>query len=163
MIDKKLEDALNNQVNAELYSAYIYLAMAAYFEGINLGGFSKWMRVQAQEEVGHAMKIFDFVFERDGQVELAAIEKPALEWKSPLDAFQAAYNHEQKVTGMIHDLVELARSNKDYATENFLGWFVEEQVEEESSALEIVNNLKLIKDSPNGMFMLDARLGQRGS
>jgi ferritin len=163
MIDKKLEDALNNQVNAELYSAYIYLAMAAYFEGINLGGFSKWMRVQAQEEVGHAMKIFDFVFERDGQVELAAIEKPALEWKSPLDAFQAAYNHEQKVTGMIHDLVELARSNKDYATENFLGWFVEEQVEEESSALEIVSNLKLIKDSPNGMFMLDARLGQRGS
>lgn len=163
MLNKNMESALNGQVNAELYSAYLYLAMAAYFEGINLGGFAGWMRVQAKEEIEHAMKIYDYIFERDGQVTLSAIDKPQLEWKSPLDAFQAAYGHEQKVSGMIHNLVDIARSEKDHATENFLAWFVAEQVEEEASTLEVVQQLRMVKDAPQGMFMLDSRMGERGT
>jgi ferritin len=150
-------------VNAELYSAYLYLAMAAYFEGITLGGFASWMKVQAQEETAHAMKIFGYIFERDGQVTLSAIEKPTGEWPSPMEAFRAAYSHEQKVSGMIHNLVDIARAEKDHATENFLSWFVAEQVEEEASAQEVVQKLELIKDSPHGLFMLDAKMGERGS
>ncbi|MFW6181889.1 MAG: ferritin, partial [Spirochaetota bacterium] len=113
MLTKKMESALNDQVNAELYSAYLYLAMAAYFEGSNLGGFASWMKVQAQEETVHALKIFDYVFERNGQVTLSAIEKPTGEWKSALDAFRAVYSHEQNVSGMIHHLVDIARGEKD--------------------------------------------------
>jgi ferritin len=162
MINPKIEKAINDQINAELYSAYLYLSMAAYFEGINRSGFAHWMHVQAQEEVKHAMKFYEYVYEKGGKVTLKAIDEPPAEWKSPLGVFENAYAHEIKVTGLIHKLVELARSEKDIATENFLMWYVAEQVEEEASADEIVQKLKLIKDSPNGLFMLDRELGQRG-
>ena len=110
MLSEKMEKALNSQINAELYSAYMYLAMAAYFEQNNLSGFANWMRVQFQEEQMHAMKLFDYVFERGGKVTLTAIEAPPSQWKSPQDVFEATLEHEQKVTGLIDDLVRLARS-----------------------------------------------------
>ena len=163
MLKSSVEKALNDQMNAEMYSSYLYMAMAAYFESINLKGFAHWMTLQAGEEMDHARRFYSFIFERDGRVKLAAIDEPPFEWKSPLDAFEAAYNHEVKVSGLIHKLVDLARKENDHATENFLAWFVAEQVEEEASSLEIVNKLKMIKDSINGLFMLNAHLGQRGS
>ena len=162
MIKSSIEKALNDQLNAEMYSSYLYMAMAAYFEDINLNGFAHWMTVQAGEEMEHARKFYSFIFERDGRVKLGAIDEPPFKWKSPLDAFENAYNHEVKVSGLIHKLVDLARKEKDYATENFLGWFVAEQVEEEASAIEVVNHLKMIKDSVNGLYMLNAHLGKRG-
>jgi len=153
-MNSKLEKALNEQLNAELYSAYLYLSMSTYFESLNFSGFANWMRVQAKEETEHAMKFYSYIFERDGQVTLTAIDAPPTSWKSPLDAFENAYQHEVKVSGLIHDLVFLARSEKDIPTENFLQWFVEEQVEEEASTLGVVQKLKPIKDSANGLFML---------
>jgi ferritin len=161
MISKKMEEALNEQVNAELYSAYLYLSMESYFKSLNLNGFANWMRVQTQEEVAHAMKIYDFVNERGGRVTLKAIEGPETEWDSPLAVFNAVYAHEQKVTGLINNLVDLAIKEKDHATNSFLQWFVNEQVEEESSADEIVQQLKMMENAPGGMFMLDRELGQR--
>ena len=161
MISKKMEEALNGQVNAELYSAYMYLSMESYFKSLNLNGFANWMRIQTQEEVTHAMKIYDFVNERGGRVTLSAIDGPPTEWNSPLAVFEAVYKHEQKVTGLINDLVDLAIKEKDHATNSFLQWFVNEQVEEESSADEIVQQLKMMEDAPGGMFMLDRELGQR--
>jgi ferritin len=163
MIARKMVDALNGQINAELYSSYLYLSMAAYFESINLPGFAGWMRVQTSEEKAHAMKMYDFIIERGGRVALEAIAKPTDEWKSPLAAFEAAYKHEQKVTGLINDLVELAAKEKDHATGIFLQWFVTEQVEEEKNASEIVNKLQLLKDSAGSMYMLDRELGKRGA
>lgn len=161
MIDAKMQDALNEQMNAELYSSYLYLSMAAYFDEINLGGFANWMRVQTQEENMHAMKIYDHVVERGGRVLLKAIDAPPVEWESPLAVFEAAYGHERKVTGLINDLVDLARGVKDHATDNFLQWFVDEQVEEEQSADDIVQKLKLMEGFKGGLFMLDRELGQR--
>ncbi|UCG58223.1 MAG: ferritin [Phycisphaerales bacterium] len=161
MISKKMVEALNDQINAELYSAYLYLSMEAYFESKNLTGFAKWMRAQTQEEVVHAMKIYDFVNERGGRVALKAIEQPPTEWKSPLAAFEAAYKHEQLVTGLINNLVNLAVAEKDHATNSFLQWFVDEQVEEETSVDNVVQNLKMAQDAPGALFMLDRELGQR--
>ena len=161
MIKGTVEKAINKQINAELYSAYLYLSMAAYLEDQNLPGFAHWMTLQAKEEQEHAMKFYGFVFERGGRVTLEAIDAPPAEWKSPLGVFQEAYKHEVKVTGLIHDLVALARSEKDVATENFLMWYVDEQVEEEAHADAIVQKLTRIKDSTNGMFMLDRELGAR--
>ena len=161
MLSERMEKALNKQINAELYSAYLYLAMAAYFESINLGGFGNWMRIQAQEELTHAMKFYDFVYERGGRVVLAAVDAPPKEWDSPLAAFEGAYEHECKVSAMINDLVNIAIEEKDHATNNFLQWFVSEQVEEEASADAVVQKLKLIGDHGNGIFMLDRELGQR--
>ena len=161
MLNSKIERAINDQINAELYSAYIYLSMSAYFEGINLPGFADWMSLQAKEEVGHAMKLYSFVYERGGNVKLAAIDAPPVKWKSPLDVFESAYKHELKVTGLIHKLVALARAEKDVATENFLMWYVDEQVEEEAQSDAIVQKLKLIKDSANGLYMLDKELSGR--
>jgi ferritin len=161
MISRKMEKALNAQVNAELYSAYLYLSMESYFKSLNLNGFANWMRVQTQEEVSHAMKIYDFVAERGGRVLLEAIEGPPTEWNSPLEVFEAAYAHEQKVTGLINDLVDLAIKEKDHATNSFLQWFVSEQVEEEASTDEIVQQLKMMEKAPGGMFMLNRELGQR--
>ena len=161
MLSDRMEKALNDQINAELYSAYLYLAMAAYFESINLGGFGNWMRIQAQEELTHAMKFYDFVYERGGRVSLAAVDAPPKEWDSPLAAFEGAYAHECKVSAMINDLVNIAIEEKDHATNNFLQWFVSEQVEEEASADAVVQKLKLIGDHGNGIFMLDRELGQR--
>jgi len=161
MIGKKMEKALNDQINAELYSAYIYLAMAAYFEAENLQGCASWMRMQVQEESAHAMKIYDFVNERGGRVVLKPIEGPPKSWKSPLAAFEAAYEHEQYVTGRINKLVDLAITEKDHATNAFLQWFVNEQVEEETSVDTIVQNLKMAEKAPGAMFMVDRELGQR--
>jgi len=161
MISKKMEEALNEQVNAELFSAYLYLSMEAYFNAQNLNGFANWMRVQTQEEVSHAMKIYEFINERSGRVILKAIEGPETEWDSALDVFNAVYEHEQKVTGLINNLVDLAIKEKDHATNSFLQWFVNEQVEEEASADGLVQQLKMMEKAPGGMFMLDRELGQR--
>lgn len=161
MLTEKMLKELNKQINAELYSAYIYLSMSAYFQSTNLGGFANWMRVQATEELTHAMKIYDYVNERGSRVVLQPIEQPPSEWKSPLAVFEEAYKHEQKVTGMINDLTNLAISEKDHATEIFLQWFVSEQVEEEASADEIVQKLKLVGDVGGGIFMIDRELAKR--
>jgi ferritin len=161
MIGKKMEKALNDQINAEYYSAYLYLAMVAYFESENLPGFANWMKTQVQEETAHAMKLFDFVCERGGRVTLKAIDQPGKTWKSPLAAFQAAYKHEQLITGRINKLVDLALAEKDHATNAFLQWFVNEQVEEETSVDSIVQNLKMAENAPGAQFMIDRELGQR--
>ena len=161
MLNKKIQDALNSQVNAEIYSAYLYLAMEAYFRSLNLKGFAGWMCVQSKEEMGHAMKIYKFINERSGRAILDAVAKPPAEWKSPLAVFEAALKHEQKVTGLINGLIELAAKEKDHATTIFLQWFVTEQVEEESNATEIVDKLKCLESSAAALYMLDKELGQR--
>lgn len=161
MIKEKIREALNQQLNAELYSSYLYLSMAAYFESINLKGFANWMRVQTQEELVHAMKFYDFIIERGGKSILSSIEGPPTEWASPLAVFEHAYEHEQKVTGLINNLVDLSTAEQDHATTNFLQWFVAEQVEEEASADEVVQKIKLMGDASGGLFMLDRELAQR--
>jgi ferritin len=161
MIPDKMQKALNGQVNEEIFSAYLYLSMAAYFDDLNLPGFAGWMRVQAQEEMVHAMKFCSHITERGGRVLLAEIKAPQTEWDSPLAAFQDAYKHEQHITGCIHRLVELATAEKDHAAGPLLQWFVSEQVEEEASADTVVQQLRRIGDSPNGLFMLDRQLGAR--
>ena len=161
MLSKKMNDALNEQINAEFYSAYLYLSMKAYFASVNLRGFAKWMLAQTQEECMHAMKLYDFVNERGGRVLLKAIDGPVTEWPSPLAAFEAVYAHEQKVTGLINGLVNLAVEEKDHVTNNFLQWFVDEQVEEEESANAVVERLKVVGDSAEGRGVIDKELGQR--
>ncbi len=161
MIKKSIEKALNNQINAELYSSYLYLSMSSYFQSVNLPGFANWMRIQALEELVHADKLYNFVIERGGRVILAAIDAPPEDWKSPLNTFEAAYRHEQKVTSLINDLVDLAIKENDHATNIFLQWFVTEQVEEEASADEVVQKLKLTGGQGNSLFMLDKELSQR--
>ena len=163
MVTKKMIEALNHQINAELYSSYLYLSMSAYFQDISLKGFANWMRVQAQEELDHAMKIYDYVLELGKKVELLAIEKPPNEWDSPLDAFEAVYKHEQQVTGLINKLVDTAIAEKDHATNNMLQWFVAEQIDEEASANEIVQKLKLIGEDGRGLLILDRELAERKS
>jgi len=160
-LSKRMEEALNKQVNYELYSSYLYMAMSANFEVRNLKGFANWMKVQAQEEMTHAMKFYSYIIERGGRPILDVIEKPPTEWNTPLMAFQDANRHEKKVTKMISNLVELATKEKDYATRSMLKWFVDEQVEEEASTDEVVQKLKLSKDAPRALFMLDKELGQR--
>ncbi len=161
MLTEKMEKAINGQINAELYSAYLYLAMAAWFQEQDLPGFAGWMRIQVQEEQFHAMKMFDHVLERGGRTDLGAIDAPPGDWKSPLDVFKATLEHEQKVTGLINDLVYLARDERDNATEIFLQWFVKEQVEEEDTASGILGQLKLVEGSPQALFLMDRELGQR--
>ncbi|MGC9327524.1 MAG: ferritin [Candidatus Hinthialibacter sp.] len=163
MINPKLQEALNKQINAELYSSYLYFAMSAYFEDKSLKGMAHWMKMQAQEEMVHALKFCDFLNDRGGRVLLEAIDKPPVEWNSPLHAFEEAYKHEQKVTALINDLVDLAISIKDHAANSFLQWFVDEQVEEEASADEIVQNLKLVEEHPHGIFMLNKDLSSRST
>jgi ferritin len=160
-MQKKMLKALNSQINAEMYSSYLYLAMEAYFQSTSLKGFAAWMRAQAKEELMHAMKFYDFTNERGGKVILEAIAKPESSWTSPLAVFEAVLRHEKHVTSLINNLVDLAISEKDHATNNFLQWFVAEQVEEEASAGEVVEKLKLIKDNTSGLFMIDAELGKR--
>jgi ferritin len=163
MLSKAMQDAINEQVKDELYSAYLYLSMGAYFEATSLPGFAAWMRAQSQEEVEHAMKLFDFVNERGGRVTLQAIEQPPVEFESPRDVFEATYEHEQKVTGLIHDLYELALEENDYAAQVMLHWFIDEQVEEEDSVSQILDTLERIGDKDQGLIMLDRELGQRGA
>ena len=161
MLNPKVQDALNKQINAELFSSYLYLSMAAYFEAEDLKGMAHWMRIQAGEENGHAMRIFDFINDRSGRVALTSTETPKAEWKSPLEAFQDAYKHEVKISGMINDLMNLVAVEKDGAGHDFLEWFVREQVEEEAAAQLIVAQLKLVGDNGVGLYMLDQQLGQR--
>ena len=163
MLSKTLQDAMNEQIKNELYSAYLYLSMSAYCEASNLPGFAHWMRMQAQEEVTHAMKFYDFIYERGGRVVLQAIDQPPLEFQSPLDVFEQTLEHEQKVTALINDLYALAAREKDYASQVFLQWFVTEQVEEEDSATQIVETLKMVGDKGHALLMLDRELGGRGA
>ena len=161
MISEKMQKALNGQINAESYSAYLYVSMAAYFESLGLRGFATWMNQQAREEMFHTMKFYNYLIERGGRVMLEAIDAPPREWDSPLSAFQAVYEHEQKVTGLINDLVTLAKGENDHASDIFLQWFVTEQVEEEASVDEVVSKLKLVGDHGQGLFMMDKELGMR--
>lgn len=161
LLKEKIEDALNTQLNAELYSSYLYLSMEAYFESIDLGGFAKWMRAQAQEELMHGMKIYDYIVRRGGRVVLSSIEEPQIDWDSALAVFEHVYAHEQKVTGLINQLVDLSTKESDHATNNFLQWFVAEQVEEEESASGVLQRVKLAGESKSSLFMLDSELGQR--
>lgn len=161
MITKKIEEALNGQFNAEYYSSYLYLSMSSCFDSLDLPGFANWMRVQVQEEMFHAMKMYDYVLERDGRAILKQIEAPPSEWDSPLAVFEATLKHEQKVTSMINELIYLARQEKDNASEIFLQWFVNEQVEEEKNARDMIGKLKLIEGSPQALYMIDQELAQR--
>ena len=162
MINPKIEKALNEQLNREMESGYIYLGMAAYFNSMNYTGFEHWMKLQAGEELKHAMKFFKHIEERMGRVVLESIKAPKKEWNSVLHAFEDAFRHEQVITDNIHKLVALAREEKDYATENFLQWFVAEQVEEEGAAADVVAKLKMADNSVNALMMLDSILGKRG-
>ena len=162
MINKSMQDAMNDQINKELYSSYLYLSMAAYFEDKNLPGFSHWMRAQEAEEREHAMKFYDFILERGGKVLLKAIDAPKTEWTSTMEVAEEVAAHEAKVTASIYALYELALKEKDYPAQVMLQWFISEQVEEEKNAAEIVANLKLIEERGTAVLMLDHRLGKRG-
>jgi ferritin len=161
MISKTMEDAINKQINRELYSAYLYLGMSAYCESANLKGFAKWLRIQATEERGHALKFYDFIIARGGKISLGAIEAPTTKWASTGKVFEAVYAHEQKVTGMIHALVELATKEKDHASFEMLQWFVKEQVEEEENASAILAQINIVGDVPGHLFYLDHQLAKR--
>ena len=161
MVSEKMEKALNGQLNAEVYSGYLYLSMAAYFEDEDLAGFANWMRVQAAEELEHGMKFYDYIIRRGASVTLTAIEGPQTEWDSPLAAFEHVLEHEKKVSGLINDLVNLAIEEKDHATNNFLQWFVEEQVEEEENAMELVAKAKLADGDNRLIYELNKELGAR--
>lgn len=161
MIKQRVQDSINNQINAEMYSAYLYLSMSAYFEEINLPGFANWMRVQAEEEQFHAMKFFNYLIERGGRVALETIEKPKFEWSNPVEVFEEALAHEQHVTALINEMAEVAEQEKDRATQNLLIWFIDEQVEEEATADGIVQQLKLINGEGHGMLMLDREFAAR--
>ena len=163
MISKTIQDAINDQINKELYSSYLYLAMSSYYAESNLSGFASWMRVQSTEEYAHAMKFYGYVIERNGHVNLDAIDKPLAKFKSPVDVFKQVVEHEQKVTGMINKLYELAIKEKDYPTQIMLEWFITEQLEEEKSAGDILEQLKMVGDSPVSLIMMDRQLAARGS
>ena len=161
MISRKMQDAINKQIVAELWSGYIYLSMAAYFDSMSLKGFAGWMRNQAMEEQVHAMKFYNYVNDRGGKVKLGAIEAPPTAWKSPQDAFQYGLKHEGKVTALINNLVDLAAKEKDHASSSFLQWYVDEQVEEEASFGGIVDKLRLVAGTKNGLFMIDKEMAAR--
>lgn len=163
MLNKKMEETLNSQLNFEIYSSYIYFSMSAYFNSINLPGFASWMHAQTQEELVHAMKLYNYINEKGGRIKLIQIDKPPEEWASPLAAFEHALSHEKIVTGRINDLVKLADDLKDQETHNALQWFVKEQVEEEESVGKVVQKLKQKGDTPDWMDTLDQELGTRGS
>jgi ferritin len=161
MLSDKMQQALNDQLNAEWYSSYLYVSMAAHFESLALKGFANWMSVQAQEEHVHGEMFYNHINARRGRVVLKAIDAPPTEWKSPLNAFEHVLDHEQRVTGLIDNLITAAGSENDYATQQFLQWFVSEQVEEEENADAIVRQLKLIGDDPHALLMLDRELAAR--
>jgi ferritin len=160
-IGKKMQDAINDQINKEFYSEYLYLGMAKYFFDINLEGFAHFFIKQAEEERSHAMKFFKYLYERRGSVELKEIKRPEVNFSSVLDVFEKALSHEEFVTSSIYDLVRIAREERDEATLEFLNWFVKEQVEEEFNMDQIVNTLKIGKDNPNFIIMLDRQLAER--
>lgn len=161
MMNKRVEEAINKQINAELYSAYLYASMAAYFQSEGLPGFANWMRVQFQEEQFHGFKFFDWICERGGRVVLEAIEGPQKEWKDAVDVYETTLKHEQLVTSLINNLMSVAIEEKDYATVNLLQWFVNEQVEEEANATKILDELRMVYGNGHGMLMLDRELATR--
>lgn len=161
MLNENVEKAFNLQLKAELYSEYLYLSMEAYFKNINLNGFANWMSIQVQEERAHAMGMFDYITRRGGRVVLDCIEKPQTDWKSVLDVFQTGLNHERLVTSKINELFSVAQENNDRASMIFLNWYISEQVEEEESFLNILNQLEMIKDSPSALYNLDKELAKR--
>jgi ferritin len=161
LLGTAIEEAMNEQIKNELFSAYQYLSMAAYCESENLPGFAQWMRAQSREETEHAMKFYDFILERNGRVALRALDGPLVEFGSPLEVFEQALEHEKRVTAMINDLYALAVSENDYASQTFLQWFVTEQVEEEKNAGDVVETLKMVGDKSEALFLLDRELGQR--
>lgn len=161
MISQKVQDALNAQINAEFWSAYLYLSMAQYFHANGRSGIANWFDIQFKEEQDHAQILINYLNSRDGRVMLKAIDAVPTEWKSELDAFEATLEHEKKVTAMINDLYYIAESERDYATRGRLDWFVSEQVEEEETAREIIDRLKLIGDNGLAMYTLDTELGAR--
>lgn len=162
MISKTMQDAINEQINKELFSSYLYLSMSAHFESQNLSGFSKWLRAQAGEEKEHALKFYDHLLERGGKVELKAVAAPATEWKTIMEVFVAVQAHEAFVTASIYALYETALQEKDYAAQILLQWFISEQVEEEKNAAEIVDSLKRIEAHETAVLQLDHQLGKRG-
>lgn len=161
MMSGKLMDSMNEQINHELFSSYLYLSMSAYFQSVSLPGFAQWMIVQSQEEYGHGMKFFKHIIERGGQVKLEAIDKPKSDFKNPTDVMKKVLEHEGKVTSLINGLYELAVKEKDYPGQVMLHWFIEEQVEEEKNAAEIIHLLKQVGDAPAGLIMLDRQLAAR--
>lgn len=163
MVSKKMIDVLNNHLNEEFYSSYLYLSMSAYFEAKNLKGFANWFKIQSQEEYGHGMKFYTFINQVGGKVNLKAIKAPKTNWKSIMEAFAETLAHEKHITGLINKLVGQAMQEKDYATNNFLQWFVTEQVEEEATVEEIINKLEMIGDAKSGLFMMDRELGSRAA
>jgi ferritin len=161
-LSKKMQDALNEQIKEEMASAYIYLSMAAYCESINLGGFASWMVAQSQEELAHAMKFYGYIHDRGGRVVFQALEQPPVEFGGPTDVFAKTLAHEQHITGCIHKLYGQAVEEQDYASQGLLQWYIKEQVEEEKSAGDILDILKMVGDKGQGLFMLDRQLGARG-
>lgn len=161
VVSTKMQDALNKQINAEMYSAYLYQSMAAYCETFGMKGFANWMNVQAKEEMSHAMKIYNYILERGGKIVFTAIDAPKTEWENLVDVFENVYEHEQYVTSLINNLLSLAIEEKDYATSNMLQWFVAEQVEEEANADELLQQLKLVGDKGSAVFMIDKELKTR--
>ena len=161
MLDKAIQDAMNEQIKNEFYSAYQYLSMAAYCESANLPGFAHWMRTQSQEEMEYAMKFYDFILARNGRVVLQAMDQPVVDFGSPLEVFEQALDHEREVTAMINDLYGLAVRENDYASQAFLQWFVTEQVEEEKNAGDVVDTLKMVGEKSESLFLLDRELGGR--
>jgi len=161
MISTKIEKKLNDQINAEYWSAYFYLSMAAYFENKTLPGFANWMKVQYHEEISHVLKFFDYINERGGRVLLKPVDAVKTEWKDEIEVFEDTLKHEQKVTGLINNLVNIALEEKDHATHNMLQWYVSEQVEEESNVDEILQQLKMLEGNKHGLLMLDRELKQR--
>jgi ferritin len=161
MLSPRMLEALNDQINAEFYSSYLYLAMAAYLDDRGLPGCAHWMRVQTREEYDHAMRIFSYVNERNARVTLKAVAEPQLEWNGPTDIFGTVLSHEKLVTSLIHNLVQLAQVERDYPTTNFLQWFVKEQVEEEATAEAILQKFKMVGEQGPPLYMLDRELGTR--
>lgn len=163
MLSKTIQSALNEQIKQEFFASHLYLAMSAYFETISLPGFARWMRAQSDEEREHALKFFDYINDREGSVELQALDQPPGEFQSPLDVFQQALEHERRVSAMIHRIYELAVRENDYPTQTFLQWFIDEQVEEEKNASQVVEQLKLTGGNSAALLMLDRELAARGS
>ncbi len=161
-LSKRLEEAINRQINAEFYSSYLYLSMAAYCESVNMGGFAKWLRVQQQEEWMHGMKLFDFLVDRGAAPALEAIAKPANSYKSMLDVFQQVLKHEQDVSASIQALCELAQQEKDFSAQALLGWFITEQIEEEKTATQVVEQLKIIPEKGGALLFIDRHMAKRG-
>jgi ferritin len=161
MLNKEIEQALGKHLNMEIYSSHLYYSMSAYFEALSLKGFAHWLRIQALEELSHVQKFFDYVHERGGRLIMQTVEAPPYEWESPLRAFEGVYEHEAKVTTLINALMDLAISQSDHATVNFLQWFIAEQVEEEATADEAVQQLRLVEKTPGGLFLLDQQMNKR--